>query len=350
MRIVCIGAGRIVKWFCEDLAFSKYRDKIKLYGIYNRTKQKAEIYQENYQFEIVYEDLTAVIADKNNYDLVYVGTSDETHYQIAKLLLSAQIPVFCEKPLALSYHEAQELYQIAQDQQVLLFDGIKTGFSPAYQAMKADIQAGLIGKVQYLRASHAKISTSGQIPNPQSNDQNFAGLHLAGGVYALFIGLDILGPIKTTMHLNNSYPNHPAISTSVLTNRHQNNGISTIIASDSLTSDLSAEILGTKGYIKLGGNLAKYNQDYRKDSCHMAYTYQVYDTNGNILKNVDLPLTTKGEGLFLEIDHLYELWINKQLASPIVPPTISLAIIEILAKTNNTNDYEVVAIKGGKSE
>ncbi|WFG98511.1 hypothetical protein M1770_00635 [Spiroplasma citri] len=79
------------------------------------------------------------------------------------------------------------------------------------------------------------------------------------------------------MGLNNAYATHKVISTSVLNIHHKNQGISTIIASDSLSSDLSAQILGTKGYIRGGGNLQKYNADYQKDSCHIAYTYQVYD-------------------------------------------------------------------------
>lgn len=118
--------------------------------------------------------------------------------------------------------------------------------------MKVDLEADLIGTIEYLSASHAKVSTSGKKPEPKSNDKNFVGLHLVGGMYALFIGLDLLGPAQLVTHLNNAYATHKVISTSVLNIHHKNQGISTIIASDSLSSDLSAQILGTKGYIRGG--------------------------------------------------------------------------------------------------
>ncbi|WP_416375137.1 Gfo/Idh/MocA family protein [Spiroplasma poulsonii] len=309
---------------------TKYYDKITLFGIYNLTHEKALQYQSEYQIQKVYQSLDDVLQDAANFDLAYIGTSDATHYEIAKQLLTNKINVFCEKPLTLSYQTAKELYN--------LFDVIKTGFSPVYQLMRAttnnvllkDIEAGLIGTIEYLSASHAKVSTSGKKPQPIWNDPKFVGFHLAGGMYALFIGLDLLGPAQLVTHLNNAYATHRAISTSVLNIRHKNNGISTILASDNLSRDLSAQILGTAGYIKLGGNLQKYHVDYHKDYCHMAYTYQVYDLQGNLLKNVDEQLKTAGEGLCFEIDHIYELWKNQKIESNIVTKAISLEIIKIL--------------------
>ncbi|AOX43418.1 hypothetical protein S100390_v1c00750 [Spiroplasma sp. NBRC 100390] len=344
MKIVFIGAGRIVKWFLDDLKNTKYHDKITLFGIYNLTYEKAVHYQTEYQIQKVYQSLDDVLQDAANFDLAYIGTSDATHYEIAKQLLTNKINVFCEKPLTLSYQTAKELYDLARSNNVLLFDGIKTGFSPVYRLMRKDIETGLIGTIEYLNASHAKVSTSGKKPQPIPNDPRFVGLHLAGGMYALFIGLDLLGPVQLITHLNNAYPTHPAISTSVLNLRHKNNGISTILSSDNLSSDLSAQILGTAGYIKLGGNLQKYNVDYHKDSCHMAYTYQVYDLQGNLIKNVDKQLVTNGEGLCFEIEHIYELWKNQKIESDIVTKAISLEIIKILELTNNTNDKQIIEL------
>ncbi|WP_368486329.1 Gfo/Idh/MocA family protein [Spiroplasma sp. DGKH1] len=345
MKVVFIGAGRITRWFLDDIKNTKYHDDIVPYGIYNLTIEQAKEYQEKYQMAKVYHSLEELIADHANYDLAYIGTSDGTHYEIAKPLLAHKINVYCEKPLALTYHQATELYELAHQNNVLLFDGIKTGFSKAYQAMKKDLANGIIGEVQYVQASHAKVSTSGKIANPQPTDKNFVGFHLAGGMYALFISLDILGPAKVVNYLNNYYNSvHPAIATSVLNLRHENNGISTVLGSDTLTNDLSAMLLGTKGYIKLGGNLAKYNADYHKDSCHMAYTYEVYDNQSHLIKTVDLPIQTAGEGLCLEIEHVYELLQANKTTSPIMTPAISLAIIKILELTNNVNDTKVIKL------
>lgn len=156
--------------------------------------------------------------------------------------------------------------------------------------------------------------------------------------------LILLGPSQLVTYLNNAYATHRAILTYVLNIRHKNNGISIILASDNLSSDLSAQILGTAGYIKLGGNLQKYHVDYHKDSCHMVYTYQVYDLQGSLLKNVDEQLRTAGKGLCFEIEHIYELWKNQKIESNIVTKAISLEIIKILELTNNTNDKQIIEL------
>lgn len=49
---------------------------------------------------------------------------------------------------------------------MLLFEGLKTGFSKAYQAMKEEIKQGIIGEIQYINTSHIKVSTSGIDQNP----------------------------------------------------------------------------------------------------------------------------------------------------------------------------------------
>jgi predicted dehydrogenase len=246
-----------------------------------------------------------------------------------------------EKPIALDYHQTIELYQIAKKNRVLLFEGIKTGFSPAYIAMKKIIKQGIIGDLTFVHSTHAKVSTSGKIPNPQATD-NVAGFHLAGGMYALFITLDLLDSPKTISFLNNSYPNNKAISTSVLNMRHSNNAISSVLGSDAFTDNLTSKICGTKGCIILGGNLKKYHKNYLRDSCHFAYTYSLYDNLGNFIKSEEIPVKTNGEGLCKEIDHVYELLKEHRLESNIVTPKISIMISKILSLTNKVDDTKVI--------
>jgi predicted dehydrogenase len=182
--------------------------------------------------------------------------------------------VFCEKPLTTSFSQTSELYKLAKQNNVLLFEGIKTGFSPIYVKVKSLLKEKVLGKICYVIASHAKVSTSQKVPNPPSNAK-IAGFHRAGALYELFQVLDICGKVKTLTFMNNHYQhNTSAISTSVLNMRHQNGIISTAFGSDEFSDDLSTKICGTKGVIILGGNIKKYHQDYHKDSSHFAYSYR----------------------------------------------------------------------------
>lgn len=209
--------------------------------------------------------------------------------------------------------------------------------------MKAEIKQGIIGEIQYINTSHIKVSSTGIAQNP-AKEQKVVGFQLAGAMYEFFIDLDLAGRAKTINYLDNSYPNNSAIATSSLHIRHQNNIITNCVGSDVSTNDLTTIICGTKGYIKLGGWLEKYHQAYKKDNCRMAYTYRIYDLKNQLIKQQDFAFTTDGEGLCLEIDHVYQLIKNKQIVSDIFPPTLSLEIIKILELTNNVNDEEIIKI------
>lgn len=78
MRIVFIGAGKIIKWFLNNIKNSKYHEQIQPYGIYNCTLEKDVEYQKNYHLEKVYHSLEELISNRDNYDLVYVGTNNES--------------------------------------------------------------------------------------------------------------------------------------------------------------------------------------------------------------------------------------------------------------------------------
>ncbi|WFG96554.1 Gfo/Idh/MocA family oxidoreductase [Spiroplasma citri] len=73
MKIVLIGAGRITKWFLDDLQNTKYQYQITLFGIYNLTYVKALQYKDTYQIHKVYQSLDELIKDAANFDLAYIG-------------------------------------------------------------------------------------------------------------------------------------------------------------------------------------------------------------------------------------------------------------------------------------
>lgn len=349
MNIVFIGAGRITNWFIDDINNTSVKDKINLFGIMNITIKESLEYQEKFKIVHVFKDINELLNYKNEIDLVYIGTSDATHYDIAKPLLEAGLNVYSEKPIALTRDKVKELYDIAREKNVLLFDGIKTGFSPAYRFLKETIADGTLGEIKYVQTSHMKVSTKGIVPNPTKEMNNFVGVHMAGGMYPMFLALDILGEPTKVHSFNERYNNeHHAISTSVMNMRFKNGGVATVLISDSITDNTEAKIIGTKGYALLGGQVEKYNEDYKKDSCHMAYTCRVFDHNSNLISLFDEKLKTDAEGLNFEIEHIYHLWQSGEKFSDIVTPEISTNIMKILELTNKVIDEEVINLEGEK--
>jgi 6-phosphogluconate dehydrogenase (decarboxylating) len=62
-----------------------------------------------------------------------IATPSDTHYEIAKELIQAGKHVLVEKPVALHYHEAQILYRLAQEHDVVFMAGHTERFNPAFR-------------------------------------------------------------------------------------------------------------------------------------------------------------------------------------------------------------------------
>ena len=67
-----------------------------------------------------------------NIDLVYIATPPFLHYQQSKLALLAGKHVICEKPLAMTLEEADEMIDVCKRQDVLLAYAEELLFTPKY--------------------------------------------------------------------------------------------------------------------------------------------------------------------------------------------------------------------------
>lgn len=104
-----------------------------------------------------YRDVREALAD--HFDGFTVATPADTHFEIAKIILSHVKPVLVEKPLALNTKEARELITIADAKRVNLMVGHLLLFHPAIRKIKEFIAAGKIGKLEYLYSNRLNLGT-----------------------------------------------------------------------------------------------------------------------------------------------------------------------------------------------
>jgi predicted dehydrogenase len=109
----------------------------------NRNKAKS-----HYPNVIVSDDLNLPLGDS---DLrgVFIATPAKTHYELAKLALSAGKDVFVEKPLALSLAEGEELVELARKNNRILMVGHLMLYHPAVERIKEMVKDGEIGNPYY---------------------------------------------------------------------------------------------------------------------------------------------------------------------------------------------------------
>jgi UDP-2-acetamido-3-amino-2,3-dideoxy-glucuronate N-acetyltransferase len=88
---------------------------------------------------------------------VVVATPAKSHYEITKKVLVAGRHVFVEKPLALRVEEAEELVELARDNNRILMVGHILRYHPALNRLKQLIDAGELGKIQYVYSNRLNI-------------------------------------------------------------------------------------------------------------------------------------------------------------------------------------------------
>lgn len=93
------------------------------------------------------------------FDGYTVATPAETHYELARAVLEAGKPVLVEKPLAITAPQARRLCAMAEERRVNLMVGHVLLFHPAVRKIKELLDAGKIGKLQYLYSNRLNLGT-----------------------------------------------------------------------------------------------------------------------------------------------------------------------------------------------
>lgn len=87
-------------------------------------------------------------------DFVVIVTPNASHYEIAKAFLQAGIAVVCDKPLAVSVEQAQELCELAERTGLLfMVTYVYSGYT-AVRQIRWMIEQGMIGRIRTIAAEY----------------------------------------------------------------------------------------------------------------------------------------------------------------------------------------------------
>jgi len=97
------------------------------------------------------------IFDNEHVKGVVIATPAATHYEIAKECLGLEKDVFVEKPLALKLFDAVELVELAKKRKRVLMVGHLLQYHPALLKLKALVDAGELGSIEYLYSNRLNL-------------------------------------------------------------------------------------------------------------------------------------------------------------------------------------------------
>ena len=127
-RIGIIGTGRIASRFVVE---AKLVSGVSTQGVYNPHEESMRAFADRWQIN-GYKDLASFYEDV---DVVYIATPHETHYAYIKDALNHGKHVICEKPMVLKRQQAEELFALAKEKGLILFEGVKTAYCPGFHKL-----------------------------------------------------------------------------------------------------------------------------------------------------------------------------------------------------------------------
>lgn len=146
-RIGIIGAGAIGGWHAERWL----RLPVKIAGFYDVRRESAERAAQQFGGQ-VYEGVEALVRDV---DIVDVCTITTAHKEGVLAAAQAGMAVICEKPLARSVAECEEMIAACERAEAPLFVAQVVRFFPQFEKAKAVLDSGQLGKPGVIRTVRA---------------------------------------------------------------------------------------------------------------------------------------------------------------------------------------------------
>jgi len=120
------------------------------------TESRRDYISERFPKVDVVADHRAVL-DDDSIDGVIIATPASTHRSLAGQVLEAGKHCYVEKPLTRSSQEANELIALSKKHDKVLMVGHTFLYTPAVQRIKAMVDSGELGNLQYLRAMRVNL-------------------------------------------------------------------------------------------------------------------------------------------------------------------------------------------------
>jgi predicted dehydrogenase len=147
VRVGVVGTS----WYADlmHLPNLKSHPRVELVAICGRDQERAGARAQQYGIPQVFADYRALI-ERAGVDALVVATPDDLHHPITMRALDAGLHVLCEKPLALTAAQAQEMYRVAEAKGVKHMTFFTYRWLPHYRHAHRLLAAGYVGRPYHL--------------------------------------------------------------------------------------------------------------------------------------------------------------------------------------------------------
>ena len=304
LNVGLISVGRLGRVYARDL--SGRIPETRLVAVADPNSALAEEVAAEFDVPKHYTDAEALVDDPAVEAIVIVSPT-HTHRELVVAASGRRKPTFCEKPPALALDEVAAMQAAIAASGMFFQMGFMRRFDAGYASAKAQIDAGRIGTPLVFKAtSRDPFRPSLEYANPKSSggmliDMGIHDFDLArwfmGGVRSVSaIGATIAYPeLATVGDIDN------AVASLVFANGRL--GVVDLSRSGIYGYDISTEILGSEGTLKIGylretpvllltkNSVAHDTVPYFMERFRDAYTTQLQNFAQNVLQGRPAPIT-----------------------------------------------------------
>jgi len=304
LNVGLIGLGRLGRVYARDLATRIAETR--LVAVADPMAGAAREVAAEFDVPASYAGTAELVADPN-VDAVVIVTPTHTHREVVLEAVGRKKPTFCEKPLALSLDECREMQAAVERHGTFFQMGFMRRFDPGYASAKRQVMEGKIGKpVVFKSTSRDPFRPSLEYANPASS----GGILVDMGIHDLDLARWFMGDVASVAAVGGvlAYPEMATVgdidnAITTLKFASGNLGVIDLTRNGFYGYDISTELLGTEGTLRIGylretpillmtkNSVAHDTVPYFMERFERAYTLQLQNFAQNVLAEREPPVT-----------------------------------------------------------
>lgn len=148
IRVGIIGTGWMADMIVPDF---RRLDAFELVSVAGRNAERTRAFAD--ERGIPHADTVDALLERDDLDLVYVATTHDSHFDLARRALERDLPVLLEKAFTMDATEAEQLVGLARERGVFLMEAMWMRFNPAIRRVAELLAEGAIGEPRHLSAT-----------------------------------------------------------------------------------------------------------------------------------------------------------------------------------------------------
>jgi inositol 2-dehydrogenase len=303
LTVGLIGCGRLGRVYARDL--SSRIAETRLAAIADVNPAVAEDAAAEFGTRAV-ADAGALFHDPS-IDAVVIVSPTHTHKELVIAAAGARKPAFCEKPLALSLADCEQMQTAVERGGAFFQMGFMRRFDPGYVAAKRHLDEGRIGRaVVFKSTSRDPYPPSLEYANPASS----GGMLVDMGIHDFDLARWFMGNVASVSAVGGvlAYPELASVgdidnAIATLTFVDGRLGVVDLTRNGVYGYDISTELLGTEGTLRIGylretpvltmtkNSVSHDTVPYFMQRFERAYTAQLQNFASNVLQQREPPIT-----------------------------------------------------------